>query len=77
MIIGITEYAALHGRSAREIRAMAKRGRFKTAEKIGNRIWVIDNKEPYPEDARIKNGKYIDWRKKYPGKATKNQESND
>nr|DAS13053.1 MAG TPA: hypothetical protein [Caudoviricetes sp.] len=41
---------------------MAARGGFKTAQKIG-RYWVIEDTEPYP-DARVKTGKYRNWRKK-------------
>lgn len=62
-LIPIAEYAAMHDKAHVSVRQMAARGQFKTAQKIG-RNWVIDSEEPYPEDARIKSGKYKDWRKK-------------
>lgn len=61
MLISLAEYAKMHGRSHISARQMAQRGGFATAQKIG-RNWVIDDEEPYP-DHRIKNGKYVNWRK--------------
>lgn len=61
MLISLTEYASRHGKANSSARQMALRGGFKTAQKIG-RNWVIDSDEPWP-DHRIKNGKYINWRK--------------
>lgn len=60
-MISLAEYAAKNGKSHVAARQMAQRGGFKTAQKIA-RNWIIDENEPYP-DARIKTGKYIDWRK--------------
>ncbi|MFP3154191.1 hypothetical protein LQZ18_07125 [Lachnospiraceae bacterium ZAX-1] len=62
MLISISEYAKRHGKSHVSAQQMAQRGGFKTAQKIA-RNWVIDENEPYP-DARVKSGKYRDWRKK-------------
>ncbi|GHV51234.1 hypothetical protein FACS1894216_04870 [Synergistales bacterium] len=62
MLISISEYAALHGRSQVSVRQMAQRGGFKTALKIG-RNWCIDSEEEYP-DARVRDGKSRGWRKK-------------
>lgn len=63
-MISLAEYAAKHGKSHVAARQMAARGGFKTAVKIA-RNWIIDENEPYP-DARLKSGKYVDWRKKQP-----------
>ena len=64
-MISLSEYAAKHGKANTTVRQMAERGGFKTAQKIA-RNWIIDENEPYP-DARIKSGKYVDWRKKERG----------
>ena len=64
-MISIADYAAQNGRSHIAVRKMAARGGFKTAVKIA-RNWIIDENEPYP-DARIKTGKYVDWRKRQRG----------
>lgn len=60
-MISIGDYAEKHNKAKTTVRQMAERGGFKTAQKIA-RNWIIDENEPYP-DARIKTGKYIDWRK--------------
>jgi hypothetical protein len=60
-MISLAEYADMHGKARTTVRQMAQRGGFKTAKKIA-RNWIIDENEPYP-DARLKTGKYIDWRK--------------
>lgn len=51
-----------HGKAPVSARALAQRGGFQTARKIG-RNWVVDDAEPYP-DRRVKTGKYKDWRTK-------------
>lgn len=61
-LISISEYAALHGKAAISVQQKARRGGFKTAQKIG-RNWVIDSDEPY-EDGRMKSGDCVGWRKK-------------
>ena len=61
-VISLKEYARRHGANPTSARLKAGRGGFKTAQKIG-RDWVIDEDEPY-EDRRMKNGKYVDWRKR-------------
>ena len=61
MLISLAEYAAKHGKAAVSARALAQRGGFQTAKKIG-RNWVIDDAEPWP-DRRVKSGNYKDWRK--------------
>lgn len=61
-MISLAEYAAKHGKSHIAARKMAQRGGFQTAVKIA-RNWIIDENEPYP-DARLKTGKYVNWRNK-------------
>lgn len=65
-MISIGDYAEKHGKAKRTVRQMAERGGFQTAQKIA-RNWIIDEDEPYPDDARIKSGKYVNWRKKERG----------
>ena len=60
-LISLTEYAKRNGKDRGTVRQKAKRGGFKTAQKIG-RNWVIDENELY-QDLRIKTGKYENWRK--------------
>ena len=60
-LISLVEYAERHGKSRTTVQQKAKRGGFRTAQKIG-RNWVIDENEPY-EDNRVTSGNYIDWRK--------------
>lgn len=61
MLISLAEYADKHGKAPVSARALAQRGGFQTAKKIG-RNWVIDDAEPWP-DRRVKSGNYKDWRK--------------
>ena len=61
--ITLKEYALRLGKNPVVVRHRALGGAFKTARKLG-RDWVIDEDEPYPEDKRIKTGKYKNWRKK-------------
>jgi hypothetical protein len=53
MLISLGEYAEQHGKAPISVQQKARRGGFKTAQKIG-RNWVIDSDEPY-EDNRKKN----------------------
>lgn len=62
MLISLVEYARKSGKTEQAARVMARKGRFKTAQKIG-RNWVIDDAELWP-DNRIKTGKYIGYREK-------------
>lgn len=64
MLISLAEYAEKHGKSQVTARQTAQRGAFNTAQKIG-RNWVIDSEEPWPEDKRLKSGKYTGWYEKY------------
>ncbi|MDR0250455.1 MAG: DNA (cytosine-5-)-methyltransferase, partial [Burkholderiales bacterium] len=51
MLIALTEYAKIHGRSSDTLRRMAERKILKTAYKIG-RNWVVDDREVYPVKKR-------------------------
>lgn len=65
-LISLVEYAERHGKQPITVRQKAKRGGFRTAQKIG-RNWIIDEDEPY-EDQRVKSGEYIGFRDKYKKK---------
>ena len=67
----LSEYGERHKKSKNAVNAMALRGSFKTAEKIG-RQWFIEEDEPYP-DNRVKHGRFIDRRKKF-GHSTSKKE---
>lgn len=58
----LSEYARRQGIAPETAKQKALRGGFKTTEKMG-KYWMIDEHEPYI-DKRIKNGNYIDARKK-------------
>jgi len=60
--ISVKEYAEKHGLSERTVRHAAKK--IPGALKISG-VWIIPENAPYPDDARIKSGKYINWRKKH------------
>ena len=64
MLISLVEYATKLGKDPCNARRMAAAGRFITARKIG-RNWVIEDGEPWPEDKRVKSGKYTGWYEKY------------
>jgi len=51
MLIPLTEYAEIHGKSSDTLRRLAENGILKTAQKIG-RNWVVNRKEIYPEKKR-------------------------
>jgi len=51
MLISLSEYAKLHGKSSDTIRRMAECGTLSTAHKIG-RNWVVDSEETYPVKKR-------------------------
>lgn len=58
----LREYSKRLGKNPVVAAQRAARGSFETAEKFG-RDWWIDEDEPWL-DARIKTGKYIDFRSK-------------
>jgi len=51
MLVSLTEYAGIHGKSSDTLRRMAEKGVLKTARKIG-RNWVVNRKEAYPVKKR-------------------------
>jgi len=53
MLISLSEYAEIHGKSGDTIRRFAERGALETAIKIG-RNWVVDSDEEYPVQKREK-----------------------
>ena len=59
-LISVSEYAKLHGVKERAVRSAA--GRIPGAYRVG-RAWVIPKDAPYPEDGRVKSGKYVGKRK--------------
>lgn len=60
--ITVKEYAAKYGVAERTVRQKLQGNKIPGAHKIG-RDWLIPSDAPYPEDGRIKSGKYRDWRK--------------
>ena len=61
-LILLKEYAQRVQRDSGTVIQKAKRGKLKTAQKIG-RQWFVDENEPYI-DGRVTSGKYVDWRRK-------------
>jgi DNA (cytosine-5)-methyltransferase 1 len=51
MLVSLSEYGKLHGKSGDTLRRMSEKNMFGTARKIG-RNWVIDSSEPYPVKKR-------------------------
>lgn len=60
--LSVSEYANITGKDPGNIRKQLINGTL-NGEKIGNQ-WVISKDTEYPEDKRIKNGYYHNWRKK-------------
>ena len=54
MLISLTDYAKIHGRSGDTVRRLAECGALQTAKKIG-RNWVVDGDEEYPVKKRKTN----------------------
>jgi hypothetical protein len=59
--ISIAQYCEKYGLDGGNVRRLAAAGRI-NAIKIGVQ-WVIPADEPRPADARVKSGKYKNWRK--------------
>jgi len=51
MLVSLTEYAEIHGKSSDTLRRLAENGVLKTARKIG-RNWVVNRNEVYPVKKR-------------------------
>ncbi|MBR5369037.1 MAG: nucleotidyltransferase domain-containing protein [Lachnospiraceae bacterium] len=58
----VTEFAKKYNKNPGNIRRMLISGTIK-GEKIGKQ-WIIPKETVYPEDSRIKSGKYHNWRKR-------------
>ncbi len=59
----VTEYAKITGKDSGNIRRMLIQGKL-AGEKLGNQ-WIIPKDTVWPEDRRIKSGKYRNWRTKW------------
>lgn len=62
--ITVKEYAVKHGVAERTVRQKLQGNKIPGAQKLG-RDWLIPADAPYPEDSRIKSGKYQGWRQKH------------
>jgi len=60
--ITVSQYAKKTGKDSGNIRRMLIDGRL-DGKKLGNQ-WVIPSDAVYPVDARVKSGRYKNWRKK-------------
>ena len=69
-LISATEFAEKYEIDGGRVRVLLRDGRIEGAFKIGHQ-WVIPADAPRPKDMRVKSGKYIGWRIKYPGKKKK------
>ncbi len=58
----VSQYAEVTGKDPGNIRRMLANGRLK-GEKVGNQ-WLIPKNAQYPDDQRVKNGQYRNWRNK-------------
>ena len=64
-LLSVAQWAERYGKDARNARRLIAEGRL-AAIRIGGR-WAIDSDTQPPPDARVKSGKYKDWRKKSAG----------
>ncbi len=62
-ILTIKEASLMWGISARRIAVLCNEGRIAGANKIAG-AWLLPKDAKKPTDARIKSGKYTDWRNK-------------
>jgi len=60
--ISVSQFAEKFKMDVSRVRRLISANRI-SAVKIGNQ-WAIPVDAKPPEDARVKNGKYINWRKK-------------
>lgn len=58
----VSQYAKISGKDPGNIRRMLSQGTMK-GEKVGNQ-WLIPKDAEYPEDRRVKNGDYRNWRQR-------------
>lgn len=62
-ILTIKEASLMWGISIRRITVLCNEGRIEGARKIAG-VWLLPSDAEKPQDARIKSGKYTDWRNK-------------
>ena len=62
-ILTIKEASNAWGISIRRITVLCNEGRIIGAKKIAG-VWLLPKEAKRPQDARIKSGKYKDWRNK-------------
>lgn len=62
-ILTIKEASLMWGISIRRITVLCNEGRIAGAQKIAG-VWLLPKDAKKPCDARIKSGKYTDWRHK-------------
>ena len=60
--ISVTEYAKKYNLEPSGVRRALSQGRL-SGQKVGSQ-WIIPSDAPLPTDARVKSGKYKNWRKK-------------
>ena len=61
-LLTIKEVSAKWNISSRRLTALCKQGRIKGAVKIAG-VWILPPDCEKPSDARIKSGRYTNWRK--------------
>lgn len=64
-MLSVKQWAERYGRDGSYARRLINAGRL-PAVRVGNQ-WAIDSDTLPPPDARVKSGKYKDWRKKPAG----------
>ena len=62
-ILSIKEASKIWGISIRRITVLCNEGRINGAQKVAG-VWLLPKDAEKPADARIKSGKYTDWRNK-------------
>ena len=73
-ILTIKDASSLWGISVRRITVLCNEGRIDGARKIAG-VWLLPKGSKKPADARIRSGKYKDWRNK-ANMASENFENN-
>ncbi len=62
-VLTVKEASLMWGISVRRINDLCNQGRIFGAEKIAG-VWLLPKDAEKPADARVKSGKYTDWRNK-------------
>ena len=62
-ILTIKEASSMWGISIRRITVLCNEGRIAGAQKVAG-VWLLPKNAERPIDARVKTGKYKDWRNK-------------